>query len=241
MAKTPEERREAKKAAQRKYWEANREKILAAHREYNNRPESIARRREYAEKKRREQGIPARPPKMTDEERILKARERSRLRAEKARREAGVPVRTRMSDEERRVRRNAQAAAYREKNREKYRELNRLREERKRRARGVPEKMKFSDEAARKKHRRDELKKWRLEHKDRHKAQCMRYTKKNAEKLHERRLKWYWADPVKARDAAVIRNLAVDLKTTTKDLPQDLVQAKLALVNVQRKLKELKL
>jgi hypothetical protein len=241
MTKTPEQRKAAKKASQQKYQEANREKILARQREYNSRPESIARRREYYEKKRREQGIPARAPKMTDEERILKERERSRLYAEKKRREAGVPVRTRMSDEEQRVRRSAQAAAYREKNLEKCRERNRLHEERKRRARGVPEMIKFADEAAKRKHRRDELKKWRLEHKDRYKDQYMGYRKKNAEKINARRLEQYWADPDKARNRSLISQLANDLKVAPKDLPQDLVQAKLALVQVQRKVKELKL
>lgn len=234
-----EERAERQRAQKRKYREANKEKILAAHREYNSRPEVKARAREYEARKRREAGVPERPPKMTDEERIAKRRARQKIRSEKLRREAGVPVRTRMSDEERRLRRNAQSVAYYARNIEKAREIGRLSAERSRRARGVPVKLKLPDAAARKERKRELLKKWRSEHRRAYNAQANEYVKKNSVKIRARALKAYWADPDKSRDMALIGQLARDLHVVRKDLPQELVEARLALVRVKRKVKEL--
>ena len=116
MTKTLEERKAAKKAAQKKYREKNRARIVAKHKEYNDRTreQRAAKSKEQREKRRAELGL---PPFVKPTQEQIKERKRrySRERAARIRRENGIPIKVAMPIEELREKRRLQhAKAYKE-------------------------------------------------------------------------------------------------------------------------------
>tara|TARA_R110002126_G_scaffold143881_1_gene289916 strand:- start:220 stop:726 length:507 start_codon:yes stop_codon:yes gene_type:complete len=87
---TPDEKRQRKLESQRRYRAANKEKIDASYKEYNEKNRDLMNVR--ATLKRREAGVAPRKQAMPKEEQLLRDREHSRLSSERRRRAAGVPI-----------------------------------------------------------------------------------------------------------------------------------------------------
>jgi len=105
MVMTIEERKEAKRAAQKKYRDTHKAELADRQRRYLAKDENKSKRRIWDEQKRRRAGIPPRKVLTQDDYRAY-----HREYSARKRRETGVPVKKRITDEQREVNRRARWA-----------------------------------------------------------------------------------------------------------------------------------
>jgi hypothetical protein len=105
MAMTKEERKEAKRAAQKKYRDTHKAELAERQRQYLAKDENKAKRRTYEEQKRRRAGIHPRKVLTQDDYRTY-----FREYSARKRRESGVPVKKRVTDEQHEANRRARWA-----------------------------------------------------------------------------------------------------------------------------------